>query len=261
MSNQFIPDIKILHEDTSCVVVYKPAGLMVHPDGRSSGPFLTDWIMDKYPDIGDVGEPARTVDGDDLSRPGIVHRLDRETSGVLIVAKTKDAHAVLKKQFQDRTVSKKYLAFVWGEMTEDFGTITRSIGRSASNFRKWSAQRGARGELRTAETYWQKIKSQKVKIKIDEQDKDESFTLVEVEPRTGRTHQIRVHFTAINHPVVGDNLYSPNKPPALGFVRTALHAKSIEFDSPETGKRTKVEAPLPDDFSNACLLFGIQLKT
>ncbi|MBP6858966.1 MAG: RluA family pseudouridine synthase [Candidatus Pacebacteria bacterium] len=254
MSNN-LPDIKILYEDAGCVVVDKPAGLMVHPDGRDKGPFLTDWVIEKYPDAVNVGEHTRTPDGEPILRPGIVHRLDRETSGALIIAKTSEAHAALKAQFQDRTVTKKYLAFVWGEVTEEFGTISRSIGRSSSDFRKWSAQRGARGDLRDAETYWTRLATNRVET----EGKDEKFSLVEVEPKTGRTHQIRVHFTAVNHPVVGDSLYAPKRSMALGFARTALHARSLEFDTLD-GKRVKIVAPLPDDFIGAAKLLGAKIK-
>ncbi len=228
---------------------------MVHPDGRDKGPFLTDWVISKYPDAVNVGEHTRTPEGEPLLRPGIVHRLDRETSGALIVAKTKEAHASLKEQFKDRTILKKYLAFVWGEVDEEFGTITRPIGRSSSDFRKWSAQRGARGDLRDAETYWTRLATKAVETGGD---KPEKFSLVEVEPKTGRTHQIRVHFTAVNHPVVGDTLYAPKKPMVLGFGRTALHAKSVEFETLE-GKRVKVAAPLPPDFVGACALLGARV--
>jgi 23S rRNA pseudouridine1911/1915/1917 synthase len=252
MSNK-VPKIDILYEDKNCVVVNKPAGLMVHPDGRAEGPFLSDWVLENYPKTKNVGEPARGVDGSPIARPGIVHRLDRETSGALIVAKTKEGHAHLKKQFQDRTMTKKYLAFAWGEMLEEFGTISRPIGRNNSDFRKWSAQRGARGEMRDAETYWTRIANGVSEI----EGRNEKFTLLEVEPKTGRTHQIRVHLLAVHHPVVGDTLYAPKRPMALGFERTALHARSIEFDTLE-GKRVKVEAPLPKDFKAAYKMFGLK---
>lgn len=257
MSNQ-LPEIPILYEDADCLAVNKPAGLMVHPDGRTAGPFLTDWILLHYPDAASVGEPARGLDGGPIARPGIVHRLDRDTSGVLIVAKTARGHAHLKSQFQDRTVSKKYMAVVWGEMKEEFGTITRPIGRSGSDFRKWSAQRGMRGETREAETYWTKIKNEKVKIKNGSQESEEWFSLVEVEPKTGRTHQIRVHMLAIHHPVVSDTLYAPKRSLALGFARTALHARSIEFET-VAGKRVRVEAPFPEDFQRAMVLLGVSM--
>lgn len=246
MSNK-VPKIEVLYEDKDCVVVNKPSGLMVHPDGRDPGPFLTDWVIKKYPKTKKVGEPAHGVDGSPIARPGIVHRLDRETSGALLIAKTAEEHAHLKKQFQDHTLVKKYLAFVWGEMSEEFGTITRPIGRSSSDFRKWSAQRGARGEMREAETYWTKIKNGTAAVS---DGKIEKFSLLEVEPKTGRTHQIRVHMVASQHPVVGDTLYAPKRPMALGFARTALHARSIEFETLD-GSRIKIEAPLPKDFKNA----------
>lgn len=251
MGNNILEKVEILYEDDSCVVVNKPAGLMVHPDGRDEGPFLTDWVVQRYPEAVDVGEPARTPHGEPIPRPGIVHRLDRETSGALVITKTDDAHAALKRQFQERSVTKKYLAYVWGQVKEEFGTITRPIGRSSSDFRKWSAQRGARGEMRDAETYWTKVRDLMAPVAGEGGMQKEKFTLVEVEPKTGRTHQIRVHFLAIHHPVVSDMLYAPNKPKALGFDRTALHAKSVEFTSPATGKRVKVEAPLPEDFKRA----------
>jgi len=251
-----IPTIEILYEDEDIVAVNKPAGLMVHPDGRATGPFLTDWVIKKYPKTLNVGEPTRTPDGKDILRPGIVHRLDRETSGVLLIAKTAKGHAHLKAQFKDRTMRKKYAAFVWGEMEEEFGTISRPIGRSGSDFRKWSAQRGARGDMRDAETYWTKLGSAS-----QGEGKDiVRFSLIEAEPKTGRTHQIRVHFVAIQHPIVGDSLYAPKRPPALGFTRAALHAKSIEFLDMK-GKRMKVEAPLPEDFVAAAKTLNIKIPT
>lgn len=259
MSNE-VPEIPILYEDADCVVVDKPAGLMVHSDGRDKGPFLTDWVISRYPEAASVGEHTRTPAGETIMRPGIVHRLDRETSGALIIAKTQKAHEFLKAQFQDRTVSKKYLAFVWGELKEEFGTITRPIGRSGSDFRKWSAQRGTRGESREAETYWTRLATQRVSIDIDGHQKEEPFTLVEVEPKTGRTHQIRVHFLAVHHPVVGDTLYAPKRPMVLGFARTALHARSLSFDNLE-GKRISVKCPLPEDFVRAAEKMSVKLES
>lgn len=258
--------IKILYEDANILAINKPAGLMVHPDGRSEGPFLTDWLVKKYPRIKKVGETMFAPDGQQIVRPGIVHRLDRETSGVMLVAKTAKGHACLKEQFKARTITKKYLAFVWGEFTEDFGTINRPIGRSGSDFRKWSAQRGSRGIPRRAETYWSLIKTFRAPVKYDVASgeskagttKDEKFSLIEAEPKTGRTHQIRVHFLALHHPVVGDSLYAEGKPYALGFERTALHAKHIEF-SDVKGERIKLDAELPADFAKACEEFAIKM--
>ncbi len=246
-------NIDILYQDSNCVVVNKPSGLMVHPDGRTAGPFLTDWVAEHFPQAKNVGEAITGVDGKIVDRPGIVHRLDRETSGAILIALTPDAHANLKEQFQERTVTKKYLAFVWGEIVEEFGTITRPIGRNGSDFRKWSAQRGARGVIREAETYWTRIWTGKPPESI------EKFSLLQAEPKTGRTHQIRVHFNAIHHPVVGDILYAPKRPQALGFTRTALHSHNVEFDNME-GKRIKVVAPLPEDFKRAVQQLKIKIS-
>ncbi len=259
MSNELFDKIKILYEDPDCVVIDKPAGLMVHADGRSEGPFLTDWVLQKYPEAAMVGETILTSDGTVIQRPGIVHRLDKETSGALIIARTPEGHASLKQQFKDRTISKKYLAFVWGELTEEFGTINRPIGRSGSDFRRWSAQRGMRGEMRDAETYWTRIGRGSMEIEASRNpSRIEKFTLLEAQPKTGRTHQIRVHFLAIQHPVVSDSLYAAGKPKALGFERTALHANIVEFTDLK-GKRVKVEAPIPEDFLNAAKLLEIKL--
>ncbi len=242
-------EIPILYEDKDIVAVNKPANLIVHPDGRSAGPFLTDWILEKYPKTKNVGEPVETKDYGIIARPGIVHRLDRDTSGVLLIAKTAAGHECLKTQFQDRTLVKKYLTFVYGEIKDRFGIINRPIGRSPNNFRRWSATRGARGEMRDAET-WYVLLAYRA-----------GYSFLEVEPKTGRTHQIRVHFKAVNHPVVADNLYAPEKmnekPDALGFKRNALHARSIEFTN-VAGKKIVVKAPIPADFINAIEELGIQ---
>lgn len=252
MSKYQGPQINILYEDKDCVVINKPAGIMVHSDGRSKGPFITDWVLEHYPDAQKVGEPARDVLGESISRPGIVHRLDKDTSGALIIAKTKKGFKNLKEQFHDRLTKKNYLAFVWGNMSEEFGTITRSIGRSGNDFRKWTAQRGARGELREAETYWTLVSNFK-------DENGEKFALINAEPKTGRTHQIRVHLLAENHPVVSDSLYAPKKLKSLGFDRTALHSRSIEFKT-TNNKLIKVEADLPTDFSDALHRFAFRGK-
>lgn len=242
-------DISILYEDKDIVAVNKPAGIVIHPDGKSKGPFLTDWILENYPKTKNVGEPVETKEFGIIERPGIIHRLDRDTTGVLLIAKTKTGHSALKEQFQERTLTKKYLTFVYGEIKDRFGIINRPIGRSPNDFRRWSATRGARGELRDAET-WYTLLAYRA-----------GFSFLEVEPKTGRTHQIRVHFKAINHPVVCDGLYAPEKilekPDALGFKRNALHAYSIEFTNC-AGKKVIVKAPVPDDFSNAFIELGIQ---
>jgi 23S rRNA pseudouridine1911/1915/1917 synthase len=255
-------NIDILYEDANCLVVNKPAGLMVHSDGKNRGPFLADWVLTNYPKAKNVGDPMNDTKGEPMNRSGIVHRLDRETSGAIIIAKTKAGHASLKQQFKDRVVAKKYLAFVWGEMKEEFGTIDRPIGRSSSDFRKWSAYPTARGDIRESQTYWTRIANVRCKSQNGKSESQseamEKFSLVEVEPKTGRTHQIRVHFSAVNHPVVCDSLYAPKMPMALGFKRLALHSYSIEFADLK-GKKVKVIAPLPPDFKKAVKKFDLKL--
>lgn len=233
-----VKKISVLYEDEDVLVLNKPAGLVVHPDGKTKEPTLVDWLIENYPDIQGVGEPLILPDGTSIDRPGIVHRLDRDTSGVIVIAKNQEAFVFLKTQFHDRTIAKTYFAFVWGEFKEERGIIDRPIGRSVSDFRQWSAGRGARGELRKALTHFAVKK------------KGKGISYVEVWPKTGRTHQIRVHFKSINHPVVGDKRYAEERESALGFKRVALHAGFLEFNTPN-GKRLRIEAPLPKDFQNA----------
>ena len=228
-------DIPILYEDGDVVVVNKPSGLVVHSDGKTKEPTLADdWVLTHYPETKNVGEPF-VKDGVTIPRPGIVHRLDRATSGALVIAKNERAFEHLKRQFQEREVTKTYNAFVYGAMKEEDGVIDRPIGKSASDFRLRSAQRGARGVLREAVTEYTVLS----------RGADASF--LEIRPKTGRTHQIRVHLKAINHPVVCDTLYAPKRPPLFGFSRLALHARSIAFKT-IGGEMVTVEAPLPEDF-------------
>lgn len=231
-------EIKVLYEDTHIVAVYKPAGLVVHSDGKTKEPNLSDWMLEMYPETKDVGEPGRTANGEMIIRAGIVHRLDRETSGVMLLAKTQEGFGVLKEQFQSHTIQKTYHAFVYGDVKTPKGRIDRPIGRSSQDFRKWSAQRGARGELRDA------ITDYVVSIHTPE------YSFVEVKPQTGRTHQIRVHFKAINHPLVADSLYAPGRDNTLGFTRLALHSYTISFIDIE-GQNHTVSAEHPQDFTEA----------
>lgn len=240
--------IPILYEDKNVVVINKPAGLIVHPDGRNidkkSKPekTLVDWLLKKYPKIKNVGEPIILDDGTKILRPGIVHRIDRDTTGALIIAKNKESFEFLKEQFKDRRVHKVYQCFVYGLIKDERGMIDRPIGRSSTDFRKWTAQRGIRGEKRDAVTYFKVLK------------RKGDITFVEAIPKTGRTHQIRVHFASINHPLIQDSLYATDfyleKRQQLGFERVALHARILEVSLID-GKTLKIVAPYPDDFENA----------
>jgi 23S rRNA pseudouridine1911/1915/1917 synthase len=233
--------MEILFEDNGILVLNKPSGIMVHPDGKSEKPTLVDWILETHPALAGVGEPM-LIDGKLLDRPGIVHRLDEETSGALIVAKTQEAFMVLKEQFQNRTIEKEYHAFVWGHFKELSGTIDIPIGRNKGDFRRWHAGRGTRGEVRDAVTQWS-VAEQFV-------DSEEQFSFLHLFPKTGRTHQLRVHLKYIQRPIVADHLYAPTKTDALGFSRLALHARKITFTTP-TGERITAEAPYPLDFERA----------
>jgi len=221
-------------------VLDKPAGLVVHPDGRTKEPSVSEWFGKKYPGAKNVGESMG-----DIERPGVVHRIDRETSGVLLLAKTKKGYEHLKEQFQKREIEKIYHLFVYGDVKDNQGTIDLPIGRSASNFRKHSAQRGARGEMREALTYFQVLK----------RSSDRRVTMLEAKPKTGRTHQIRVHFKATHHPVVCDKLYAPTKECLLGFNRLALHAREITFKDVSGGQHS-VLANYPEDFQSAIDIIG-----
>ncbi len=236
----------ILYEDKDILAINKPAGLVVHSDGRTTEPTLVDWFISKYPEASEVGEPIRQSSGQEIRRPGVVHRIDRETSGALLLAKTQEGHAHLKEQFQNHQIEKVYHAFVYGLVKEDRGIINFSITRSTGDFRKWSAQRGGRGEKRNAITFFEVLK----------RSPELGVTLVEAKPKTGRTHQIRVHFQALHHPVVADSLYGSSKPKLLGFERTALHAKKLIFTNLE-GEKITVEAPYPEDFQNALKILGL----
>jgi 23S rRNA pseudouridine1911/1915/1917 synthase len=230
--------IEILYKDNDLLVINKPAGLITHPDGRTEEPSLSSWLAENFPETKKVGEPIFSPTGEKIGRPGIVHRLDRETSGAIIVARNQKAFEFLKKQFQGREVRKLYHIFVWGELKNEEGKIDRPIGRSRSDPRLWSAQRGARGTLREALTMYRVLW------------RGQGISFVETEPKTGRTHQIRVHFKALNYPVVCDKLYSPKRGCALGFTRAALHSRKIEFKN-LAGEIVSVVAPYPEDFKKA----------
>lgn len=237
-------ELPVIYEDADIVIINKPSGVMTHGDGRNEAETVSDWFAKQYPDSKEVGETQRLPDGTELARPGIVHRLDRETSGVLVLAKTQEAHAFLKSAFQDRDAKKVYLAFTYGVPKEKKGTIEFSIGRSRQDFRLRSAQPKAKGTLREAIT----------KYEVIAEDEDGTHALMKLMPETGRTHQIRVHLKAIHHPVVGDALYAPNRAADLGFSRLGLHAFSLDLPLPSGGRKT-FSAPLPSDLAGALARF------
>lgn len=238
-------DIEILFENDDVLVINKPAGVMVHEDGHNEGETVVDWFLSRVPEARGVGEPQKNNKGEEMERSGVVHRLDAETSGVLILAKTGEAYEHLKKQFHDRLTRKEYRAFVYGHMRENWGTIDRPIGRSAKDFRLRSAQRGAKGTLREAVTDWECIGKGEYE--------GEPFSYVKLKPKTGRTHQLRVHLKAIDRPIICDRLYAGAKPESsnnLGLSRLALHAHELEIVLPD-GEQKRFVAPLPQELLDA----------
>lgn len=239
--------IEVIFESPDIVAINKPAGVVVHSDGKNNTRTLVDWILEKYPEASSAGEPIvleNKNNGENILRPGIVHRLDKDTSGVMLIARTEEGFQNLKKQFQDRTIRKCYHAFVYGNIREDVLVINKPIGRSGKDIRKWSSLRDARGQLRDALTLLRVLNRGK--------DKDEIFTYIEAEPKTGRTHQIRVHLRSIDKPIVCDSLYAPKRDCLLGFKRLALHAREISFFDLD-GVRQNIIADFPEDFKSALL--------
>jgi 23S rRNA pseudouridine1911/1915/1917 synthase len=234
-----LQQVSVIAETDGALVVNKPAGLIVHGDGRTDEPNLCDWILDTYPDTSGVGEPIEREGKEDIRRPGIVHRLDRETSGVLIIARNQQAYEHIKQQFKDRTIQKEYDVFVYRKVDDQSFTIDTSIGRSSGDdFRKYAVPPYVRGNPRSAQTDF---------VVDAATDKASHLTAY---PKTGRTHQIRVHLKSIHHPVVCDSLYASGKECFWGLDRQALHAKRITFKLPN-GQTIAAEADLPADLQRA----------
>jgi 23S rRNA pseudouridine1911/1915/1917 synthase len=217
--------LDILYEDSAVIAVNKPAGVAVHAGAGVHSGTLVNRLVHHFGKLSSVG-------GD--IRPGIVHRLDRYTSGVLLVARTDAAHQALAAQFSSRTVEKTYLAVVLGVLDRDRGRITAKITRDPSRRTRMTVRLG---EGRTALTDWEVIRRYR------------RFTYLSVRIGTGRTHQIRVHLASIGHPVAGDRLYgAPARIEGVPLLeRYFLHARRIVFTSPATGDRVTVEAPMPPD--------------
>lgn len=221
------PNIIYIHDDFA--VINKPPGISMHGGNRIVGETLADWLAQQFPEIRIVGD-------DPVMRPGIVHRLDKDTSGVVVIARVQHAFEYLKNLFKNRRVEKTYLALVAGRVAKKRGVIDLKIGRLVKN----PALRG---------TEWQRIKNERearTEYRVLEYLPD--FTLIEVTPKTGRMHQIRVHFAAFGNPVAGDHIYGKTIKPPMGLNRQFLHASSISFSYPE-GKRWRFEASLPDDLA------------
>jgi 23S rRNA pseudouridine1911/1915/1917 synthase len=236
----------IIYEDEDVLVINKPEGWIVHEDGKTKdAPVVVEWFLGRLPAAAGVGEPGYSPSGAVLNRSGVVHRLDRETSGVLILAKTQDAHKFLKQQFKDRHVSKEYRAFVYGRIHDRWGTINRPIGRSSKDHRLRSAMKGAKGLMREAITEFERIGMGEFE--------EQPFSYLKLMPKTGRTHQLRVHMRAIDRPIVGDRMYGSHVIETsnnLLINRLALHAHVLELVLPN-GTENRFIAPVPQIFEEA----------
>lgn len=217
---------KIIYENQDLAIIDKPSGMLTHPTLRNERDTLVSWLLRKYTFLKDVGEKER---------PGIVHRLDKETSGLIVVAKNSSTYVLLKKLFHDRQIEKRYYALVWGSPRADSGRIEKNI--TAHDGKRQTvevySQRKAK-KIRTAVTQWKVIK------------RFSNYTLLDVRPLTGRTHQIRVHLQSMGYPIVCDKLYSGKKPCPAALGRLFLHAYFLRI--PLTSSSIiEAELPLADD--------------
>jgi 23S rRNA pseudouridine1911/1915/1917 synthase len=213
--------VDVRYADDDVIVIAKPAGLVVHPGAGHPGGTLVNGLLARFPDIAEVG---------DVYRPGIVHRLDRDTSGLLVVARTPRAYDSLVEQISSRSVDRLYVALVWGALSSPRGVIDAPIGRSTAR-RTRMAVRDSGKVARTA----YEVRTAYV---------EPLCTLLDCRLETGRTHQIRVHLSAIGHPVVGDATYGGSRAP-ISLDRPFLHATHLGFDHPVTGARIAFDDPLP----------------
>jgi 23S rRNA pseudouridine1911/1915/1917 synthase len=219
-------DFGVVHVDDTFVVVDKPPGLVVHPGAGNPDGTLVNGLLHRFPDLAAVGDP---------SRPGIVHRLDAGSSGLLVVARTDEAAAALIAQFAARTAGRRYDAVVWGHPDAPHGIVDAPIGRDPADPVRMAVVvdgRPARTEYEVIERYVAPAELARLHCRL----------------QSGRTHQIRVHLATIGHPLVGDTTYGPGRP-VFGLTRPFLHAAELSFDHPVTGERLTFLSPLPPDLA------------
>lgn len=217
--------LDIVYQDADICVINKPKGMVVHPAPGNPSGTLVNALLYHLTDLSGIGGAIR---------PGIVHRIDKLTSGLLVVAKNDLAHASLALQIKEHTCRRTYLAIVEGNLVEDSGTVDAPIGRHPIDRKRMAVVKNGRNAI----THWRVL------------ERFGQFTLIEVSLETGRTHQIRVHMSYIKHPVAGDVVYGPSKP-KLKLDGQALHAYRLEFLHPRTGQALTFTAPAPEDFIDA----------
>jgi 23S rRNA pseudouridine1911/1915/1917 synthase len=238
--------LEILYEDDDIAVINKPAGIIVHPGAGADTGTLVAALLHRFGGIGGLS----TIGGP--MRPGIVHRLDKETSGAIVIARTDAAHRKLVEDFQSRLVEKTYVALLHGKVRGEAGSVDLPVARDLHRRARMTARRR---EGRAARTDW------RVRLRLD------GFTLIEADLRTGRTHQIRVHFSALGYPVVGDTLYGAPRQERIGrellvpLGRNFLHAARISFAHPRTGERIEFRAPLAPELVGYLDTLGQAAKT
>jgi 23S rRNA pseudouridine1911/1915/1917 synthase len=233
--------VEIIFENEDFLAINKPAGLLVHPTNISEEKTLVDWIAEKHPEIIGVGD-ASLESEQEILRPGIVHRLDRDTSGIMLIAKNNDAFFYLKNLFQEKKIKKNYSALVFGNFSEKLGMIDKPIGIKSSSIKRSTAAKKIR-DVKEAQTEYKVIKNYSL-------ESGRKFALLEVYPKTGRTNQIRVHLASIGHSVVGDKVYGSQKLHSPeGLERMFLHAFGLEMPLKD-GSIIRLEADLPEDLIN-----------
>lgn len=234
-------DIDVVFKDDSVIVINKPAGLVVHPAAGNFSGTLVHGLVYHFPELRSVCEEPE--------RPGIIHRLDKDTSGLMVIARNPESWQNLSAQFKARSVEKTYIAFVHGSPDKDEGRITLPIRRHPVHRKKMTTETAGSEKTRHADTLWKTA------------ERWRSFAMLKCRIKTGRTHQIRVHLSSAGHPVIGDRVYGYKHPgrryksdPALAGIiaaapRQMLHAAKIVFSHPESGRRVFFTAPLPDDMT------------
>ncbi|HEX4002371.1 MAG TPA: RluA family pseudouridine synthase [Candidatus Acidoferrales bacterium] len=236
--------LDVLYEDADVAVINKPAGMIVHPGAGANAGTLVAALLHRFGSAGlsTVGGPLR---------PGIVHRLDKDTSGAIVIARTDEAHRKLVEDFQERLVRKTYVALLHGTIKGDAGTVDLPVSR---DLRRRSRMTARRQDGRAARTDW------RARLRVG------AFTFIEADLRTGRTHQIRVHFSALACPVVGDTLYGAPRQERVDsqllapLGRNFLHAARVTFDHPRTGKPVNIRAPLPAELREYLIGLGAAAK-